>query len=198
MDITVFPLKDLGLRSWGTGCLHNHGSFPRLPVPCSSGSQARSWGDTVMSHNTHVTLLTTLASPNCHPCHTPCTSSTQNSSALEALLSQLHMTPRFQNLVPHSNSVSPIPPSNKVSSLVQFQLLFLSVFQHSIPVFPSVHIAFLCSIVFQYVPVPNGYALDSYIYRPHLYYIWYVWISTLTIVLIVYSTSGPSTSIRHP
>ena len=116
----------------------------------------------------------------------------RNSSALEALLSQLHTDSWDSwNLVPCSNwGITNTDLNITVSSLVPVP----------VPV-PCSDIAFLCfpscthrfpvfRSVFQYVPVPNDYVL------------WLVYIvlylicsSTLTIVLIVYLTSG---HFRHP
>jgi len=73
---------------------------------------------------------------NCHiPCHTLALVPLGLIS-LEAPLSQLHTgLPRIPNLVPHSNSVSPIPTSNiGVLSLVPSVLfLFLFLFLFRVP-----------------------------------------------------------------
>src|SRR5882724_7441221 len=85
----------------------------------------------------------------------------RNSSALEALLSQLHTNSRdSRNLVPRSNSgITNTDLNITIASLVPVP----------VPV-PCSDIAFLCfpsctnrfpvfRSVFRYVPVPNGYAL---------------------------------------
>src|SRR5882724_9167095 len=109
-----------------------------------------------MSHNTHVTLLTNLASsePVTSPVTSPALVPPWNSSALEAPLSQLQTDSRdSRNLVLRSNSgITNTDLNITVSSLVQFQFLFLFLFlflscvlaSHSCVSLP-VHITFLCS-----------------------------------------------------
>src|SRR5882724_6311411 len=92
-----------------------------------------------------------------------------NSSALEALLSQLHTNSQdSQNLVLHSNSgITNATLNTSFSSLVTVTVPVLILVP--VPVLCS-DIAFLCfpscthcfpvfRSIFQYVPVPNGYAL---------------------------------------
>src|SRR5882724_6926800 len=116
-----------------------------------------------MSHNTHVTLLTNPASsePVTSPVTPPALVPPWNSSAIGALLSQLHTDSQdSQNLVPHLNSgITNTALNITVSSLVPVP----------VPV-PCSNIAFLCFPscthhfpVFRsevsYAPVPNGYVL---------------------------------------
>src|SRR5882724_5329971 len=120
-----------------------------------------------MSHNTHVTLLTNLS--QFRTCHIPVTSPAlvppQNSSALEALLSQLHTDSRdSQNLVPHSNSgIINATLDISLSSLVPVPVPVPVLILVPVPV-PCSDIAFLClpscthrfpvfRSIFQYVPV---------------------------------------------
>ena len=133
-----------------------------------------------MSPNTHVTLLTNLASsePVTSPVTSPALVPPWNSSALEAPLSQLQTDSRdSRNLVLRSNSgITNTDLNITVSSLVQFQFLFLFLFLflsrvltlHSC-VFPSSthHFPVFWS-VFRYVPVPNGYAPWLVYIDPHL------------------------------
>src|SRR5882724_1546338 len=124
-----------------------------------------------MSHNTHMTWLTNLASskPVTSPVTPPALVPPQNSSALEAPLSPLHTDSRDSwNLVPCSNlGITNTAHNVFVSSLVPVPV---PVPIHvPVPV-PCSDIAFLCfpscthcfpvfQSIFRYVPVPNGYAL---------------------------------------
>jgi len=59
-------------------------------------------------------------------------------------------------------------------------------FRHSIPVFPLLYTSHSCVWpIFWYFPIPNGYALWLIYIDTYLVCYSYVWISTLTIVLIV-------------
>src|SRR5882724_668270 len=124
-----------------------------------------------MSRNTHVTLLTSSASPE--PVTSPVTPLAlvppRNSSALEALLSQLRTDSRDSwNSVPRSNSgITNTVLNITVSTLVPVPVPVL--FLVPVPV-PCSDIAFLCfpscthrfpvfQSVFRYVLVPNGYVL---------------------------------------
>src|SRR5882724_4849240 len=133
-----------------------------------------------MSHNTHVTLLTNPASskPVTSPVTPPALVPPRNSSALEALLSQIHTNSQdAQNLVPCSNlgitntilniTISslvpvPVPVPNIVPVLIPCSSIAFLCFPcctHNFPVFRS---------VFCYAPVPNGYALRLVYIDPHL------------------------------
>src|SRR5882724_42629 len=134
---------------------------------------------TVMSCNTHVTLLTNPASsePVTSPVTPPALVPPQNSSTLEALLSQLHTDSQDSwNLVPHSNLGITTTLNISVSSLVPVPVPVPIL----VPVpIPCSNIAFLCfpccthhfpvfQSIFQYVPVHNGYALRLIYIDPHL------------------------------
>src|SRR5882724_11218877 len=130
-----------------------------------------------MSCNTHVNLLTNLASsePVTSPVTPPALVPPPNSSAREAPLSQLHTNSRdSRNLVLRSNlgitnATLDISLSSLVPVPVPVLILVLVLILVPVPV-PCSDIAFLCfpscthcfpvfRSIFQYVPVPNGYAL---------------------------------------
>jgi len=130
----------------------------------------------VTSRNTHVTLLTkprpvpNLSHPLSHPLALV---PPRNSSALEALLSQLHTDSRdSRNLVPRSNSgITNADLNITISSLVPVPVPVLILVP--VPV-PCSDIAFLCfpscthhfpvfQSVFRYVPVPKAMLSDLYI-----------------------------------
>ena len=100
----------------------------------------------VTSHNTHVTLLTNLASsePVTFPVTPPALVPPRNSSALEAPLSQLHTNSQASwNSVPCSNSgITNTALNISVSSLVPVPVPV----HNLVPVpIPCSDIAFLCS-----------------------------------------------------
>jgi len=132
-----------------------------------------------------------------HPCLVP----PQNSSALEAPYHSF--TPiRDPGIQFHTRTrVSPYCPHITVSSLVQFQFLLILV---SVPV-PCSNCLLCCPCCTHRFPVSNLYSnlflflwLCSLtrIYRPHLYYIWYVRISLW--LLFSLSTQPLVTSDIHP
>src|SRR5882724_9391837 len=149
--------------------------------------------------------MSASSEPVTYPVTPPALVPPWNSSALEAPLSQLHTDSRdSRNLVLCSNSgITNTTLNITISSLVPVPVPVPNL----VPVpIPCSSIAFLCfpccthcfpvfRSVFCYVPVPNGYALWLVCIDPTLYYIQYVQILTLTIVLIVYWTSG---HFRHP
>ena len=155
-----------------------------------------------MSCNTHVTLLTNLGQfRTCHiPCHTPWHQfHLRTHQPLKCCYHSFTLTPEIPGIQFCARTqVSPIPTSilpSQVQSQFQFLFLFLFLFlfhvltQHSCVSLP-VHTAFLCSDPYSDMFLFLMAMLsDSYIQTPTLYYIRYVQISTLIIVLIVYSTS---------
>jgi len=106
-------------------------------------------------HNTHMTLLTNLSysKPVTSPVTPPALVPPWNSSALEALLSQLqHQLQDSQNWIPHLNFryhqycpqyffLKLVPVPVPVPNLVPVPI---SVFQHSIPVSPLLYTSLSC------------------------------------------------------
>ena len=134
-------------------------------VPCLTTSYL-CLSISVMSHNTHITLLTNLG--QFQSCHTPCTSSTSElispwSTAITASHRLLRF-PEFSSVLKlgyhqYHPQYHCLKFSHSSSSCSYSCFCSCPVFQHSIPVFRS---------VFQYFPIPNGYALWLIYIDPHL------------------------------
>jgi len=103
-------------------CTWNPLAPHRPSIPCTSGSQDEILeGNTVMSCNTHVTLLTNLASSKtCHiPCHTPALVPPRTHQPWSTAITASHRLPRFPEFILHSNSgITNTDLNINISSLV--------------------------------------------------------------------------------